>query len=659
MFPEIGHFALIIGFCFSILLSFVLVLTRRLSDVEALGYAQVFARATGFFFLIAFLFLIHSFMVDDFSVRYVAENSNTKLPLPYKIAATWGGHEGSFLLWVLDIALWMVAITFFSKKIEAAFVTRVLSVLGMIITGFSAFMLWTSNPFSRVLTQIPAEGRDLNPMLQDFGLIVHPPMLYMGYVGFSVSFAFAIAALLSGRIDAAWVRWCRPWTLVAWTFLTGGIALGSWWAYYELGWGGWWFWDPVENASFMPWLVGTALLHALIVSEKRALFYNWTILLAIASFALSLLGTFLVRSGVLTSVHSFASDPERGLFILLLLCVVVGGSLFLFGLRAKQMRSAVKFELISKDMLLLVGNILLVVACATVLLGTLYPLLIDALGLGQISVGAPYFNLVFVPLALLSFFLMGIAPLMRWRKNDAPSLKQAIKWNIWIAPLFGCFAPWWIDGQMNIWASLGLGLAAWIFLATCSLVKKVVSTESGLHWHRFTPNLAAMVLAHAGIAITTVGATMVSNYEIEKSVRMGPNTEVEMAGYHFTFLQANWFQGPNYRTQRAEILVEEDQHVVALLKPERRFYEVRTMNMTEAGIDWGLFRDLYVTLGEPINDTDFAVRLNYKPFVRWLWFGALFMMAGGLLSVYAKVNAYRRDKMLASQTKLNSELTYS
>ncbi|WP_219013453.1 heme lyase CcmF/NrfE family subunit, partial [Shewanella algae] len=503
---------------------------------------------------------------------------------------------------------------------------------------------------------IPAEGRDLNPMLQDVGLIFHPPMLYLGYVGFSVSFAFAIAALMSGRLDSAWARWSRPWTLAAWIFLTGGIALGSWWAYYELGWGGWWFWDPVENASFMPWLVGTALVHSLIVTEKRGAFRNWTVLLSIFAFSLSLLGTFIVRSGVLTSVHSFAADPSRGMFILLLLGLAIGGSLTLFAFRASEMSSPARFELKSKETMLLVCNVLLTVAAGTVLLGTLYPLLIDALGMGKISVGPPYFNAVFVPIVLVLFGFMGIGPIIRWKKSKQGELKRQLLLPAIISAVLGVIAPFIAGGEFNIWVALGIGAAVWIVLATLRAGYNVIKAKDGsVSLARMGRSELGMIIAHLGIAVSVVGATMVSNYSIEKSVRMGPGVSHELAGYTFKYLETRNVVGPNYTAQQGQVEILKDGEKIALLQPDRRQYNVRTMDMTEAGIDWGLFRDLYVTMGDPVSRTEFAVRLNYKPFVRWLWFGGIFMMVGGFFAASDKryrAKARAEEAAAAKKAKL-------
>ncbi|WP_251766922.1 heme lyase CcmF/NrfE family subunit [Shewanella indica] len=652
MIPELGHFSLIIGMAFAVLLMTVPLIGVARKDQYLVRYAWPLSYGMFFFIFLSVIALGYSFAIDDFSVAYVAHHSNSQLPIFFKIAAVWGGHEGSLLFWVFSLSVWTAAVAFFSKGLEEVFTARVLAVLAMITIGFTLFMLLTSSPFER-LFPIPAEGRDLNPMLQDVGLIFHPPMLYLGYVGFSVSFAFAIAALMSGRLDSAWARWSRPWTLAAWIFLTGGIALGSWWAYYELGWGGWWFWDPVENASFMPWLVGTALVHSLIVTEKRGAFRNWTVLLSIFAFSLSLLGTFIVRSGVLTSVHSFAADPGRGMFILLLLGLAIGGSLTLFAFRASEMSSPARFDLKSKETMLLVCNVLLTVAAGTVLLGTLYPLLIDALGMGKISVGPPYFNAVFVPIVLVLFGFMGIGPIIRWKKSKQGELKRQLLVPAIISAVLGVIAPFIAGGEFNIWVALGIGAAVWIVLATLRAGYNVIKAKDGsVSLARMGRSELGMIIAHLGIAVSVVGATMVSNYSIEKSVRMGPGTSHELAGYTFNYLETRNVVGPNYTAQQGQVEVLKDSEKIALLQPDRRQYNVRTMDMTEAGIDWGLFRDLYVTMGDPISRTEFAVRLNYKPFVRWLWFGSIFMMVGGFFAASDKrYRAKARAEEAASAKK--------
>ncbi|MGI2261671.1 heme lyase CcmF/NrfE family subunit [Shewanella sp. GXUN23E] len=637
MIPELGHFSLIIGLAFAFLLASVPLIGVARKDQYLVRYAWPLSYGMAFFILLSVVTLAYSFATDDFSVAYVAHHSNSQLPIFFKIAAVWGGHEGSLLFWVFSLSAWAAAVAMFSKGLEEIFTARVLSILAMIVIGFTLFMLITSSPFERLLP-VPAEGRDLNPMLQDVGLIFHPPMLYLGYVGFAVSFAFAIAALMSGRLDSAWARWSRPWTLAAWVFLTGGISLGSWWAYYELGWGGWWFWDPVENASFMPWLVGTALLHSVIVTEKRGAFRNWTVLLSIFAFSLSLLGTFIVRSGVLTSVHSFAADPSRGMFILLLLGLAIGGSLTLFALRASEMTSPARFELNSKETMLLVCNVLLTVACGTVLLGTLYPLLIDALNMGKISVGPPYFNAVFVPIALVLFVFMGLGPVSRWKKSKPGEVSRQALVPAIISLVVGLAMPFVIDGQFNMWVVAGMGTATWVTLMTVRAGYNMVKpkADAQLSLARISRSQAGMILAHLGIAMSVVGATMVSNYSLEKSVRMGPGISHELAGYTFKYTETKIVQGPNYVAKQGQVEVYDDGEFLTLLKPDRRQYNVRTMDMTEAGIDWGLTRDLYVTMGDPVSATEFAVRLNYKPYVRWIWIGSIFMMIGGIFSASDK-----------------------
>ncbi|WP_028117136.1 heme lyase CcmF/NrfE family subunit [Ferrimonas senticii] len=650
MIPELGHYSLIIGLAFAVLLSVVPLVGVARKDAYLVSFSRPLAYGVFGFMALAVVCLGYAFATDDFSVMNVASNSNSQLPIYFKIAALWGSHEGSLLFWVFSIAVWVGAIATFSKGLEDTFTARVLAVLGMVIVGFSLFMILTSNPFERLLPNAPMEGRDLNPMLQDVGLIFHPPLLYLGYVGFSVSFAFAIAALLSGRLDSAWARWSRPWTLTAWACLTAGNALGSWWAYYELGWGGWWFWDPVENASFMPWLVGTALVHSLIVTEKRGTFRNWTILLSIFAFSLSLLGTFLVRSGVLTSVHSFASDPSRGMFILILLGLAVGGSLTLFALRATELKSPARFELLSKESMLLVCNVLLVVATGAVLLGTLYPLLGDALGLGQISVGPPYFNTVFNPIVLVMFVFMGIGPFIRWKKSKEGELKKLLPSAI-IALVVAVVLPYVLGGKTNGWVICGIFTAVWII---CTLIQDLWRVtrdgNGGSTTRKLTRSYMGMQIAHLGVAMSIIGGTVVSNYEMEQSVRMGPGITGELAGYTFTYERTQAVQGPNFTAQQGVIRVEKEGEYVTTLYPDRRKYNVRTMDMTESGIDWGFTRDLYVTMGDPLNATQYAVRLNYKPMVRWIWIGGVFMIIGGLISAADKRTSGRKaSKSKASE----------
>jgi len=554
------------------------------------------------------------------------------LPWYYKFSAVWGAHEGSLLLWAFILAGWTFAVAIFSRQLPEDMLARVLGVMGLISIGFLLFLIVTSNPFERLLPQVPMDGRDLNPLLQDFGLIVHPPMLYMGYVGFSVAFAFAIAALLGGRLDAAWARWSRPWTLVAWAFLGLGIALGSWWAYYELGWGGWWFWDPVENASFMPWLVGTALIHSLAVTEKRGVFKSWTVLLAIAAFSLSLLGTFLVRSGVLTSVHAFATDPERGVFILVFLLMVVGGSLTLFALRAPVVKSQVGFGLWSRETLLLVNNLLLVVATAMILLGTLYPLLLDALSGAKLSVGPPYFNAMFVPLMAALMLTLGVGIMVRWK--DTP-----VKW------LLGMLTPVLITsvvlgglgsllfGDFN-WAVLAVSLlAAWVVIASVRDLLDKTRHKGLLKGARsLAPSYWGMHLAHLGLAVCAIGVVLTSHQSSERDLRLAPGESLSLGGYEFVFEGAVHHEGPNFTSDKATIRVFDGDKQIATLHPEKRLYTVQQMPMTEAGIDAGFTRDLYVALGEPLGDGAWAVRVHIKPFVRWIWLGALMMGLGGALA---------------------------
>jgi len=586
------------------------------------------------FTIISYLMLTVSFVSDDFSVLYVAQNSNSHLPVQYKFAAVFGGHEGSLLLWVLMLTTWASALALSSRNIDEAFVGRVLAILGMIVVGFMLFTLLTSNPFERLLPNVPLEGRDLNPLLQDIGLIVHPPMLYLGWSGFSVAFAFAIAALLCGRMDAAWARWTRPWTLAAWSFLSIGIVLGSWWAYYELGWGGWWFWDPVENASFMPWIIGTALIHALSVTEQRGAFRNWTVLLAITAFSLSLLGTFLVRSGVINSVHSFASDPSRGMFILLLLGIAVIGSLTLFAFRASALSGTSKFELYSKETFILAGNIALVVATATVLLGTLYPLLVDALNMGKISVGPPYYNAVFNPIVALMVVMMGIAPVIRWKKNKAGTFRSELGLVALASIVFGLAFPLLYGGEFIGWVAVGMGLAFWLIVATLKNAKtNITLPQGGFDIKRPTLSYWGMVVSHMGIAVAVIGATMVSHYETQLDIRMDVNSTVELSGYEFAFEGMKDVEGPNFSAKQGQFRVFEDGKEIAFLRPERRIYRVQTMGMTEAGIDSTMSRDLFVALGDPLDNGAWAVRVYVKPYINLLWLAGALVAFGGFMCI--------------------------
>ena len=640
MIPELGHFALIVALFVALVQGLLPLIGAHQQRPQWIALARPAAMAQGLLMAVAFACLTTAFVQNDFSVLYVAQHSNTMLPLEYRVAAVWGGHEGSLLLWVVMLVMWTLAVALFSKQLPAPMVARVLGVLGLVTAGFLLFILLTSNPFDRLLPAAE-EGRDLNPLLQDPGLIFHPPMLYMGYVGFSVAYAFAISALLSGQLDAAWARWSRPWTTTAWVFLTLGIALGSWWAYYELGWGGWWFWDPVENASFMPWLVGTALVHSLAVTEKRGSFKNWTVMLAISAFSLSLLGTFLVRSGVLTSVHAFATDPRRGIFILIFLVAVIGSSLALFAWRAPKVGLGGRFSLISRESLLLTNNVLLVVACATVLLGTLYPLLIDALGGGKLSVGPPYFDSVFAPLMFPALFLVGIAPFARWKQANARELAHTLRWAFLASALAGLIAPLFL-GEWKPLVALSLLLAVWIVLSSLlNIVERVQSTRGEQSFlsaaSRQPRSFFGMHLAHIGVAVFVVGVAMVNGYQAEKDVKMEIGDTVSVGSYTFKFNGVRSQKGPNYLALVGDIDLIKDGKSVRKLFPEKRNYFTSSMPMTEAAIDSGFLRDVYVSLGEPIDrakpEAAWAVRVYYKPFVDWIWGGCLLMALGGLLAV--------------------------
>lgn len=632
MVPELGHLSLILALCMALVMSFFPLVGAWRGDRQWMSLAR--PAAWGQFAFLAFSFgcLTWAFLHDDFSVAYVASNSNSALPWFYKFSAVWGAHEGSLLLWALILGGWTFAVSIFSRQLPEVMLARVLAVMGMISTGFMLFLIITSNPFSRLLPQVPSDGNDLNPLLQDPGLIFHPPMLYMGYVGFSVAFAFAIAALIGGRLDAAWARWSRPWTLVAWTFLGVGIVLGSWWAYYELGWGGWWFWDPVENASFMPWLVGTALIHSLAVTEKRGVFKSWTVLLAIAAFSLSLLGTFLVRSGVLTSVHAFASDPERGVFILAFLLVVVGGSLTLFALRAPVVKSQVGFALWSRETLLLLNNLILVVTASMILLGTLYPLVLDALTGAKLSVGPPYFNALFMPLMAILMLVLAIGVLVRWKDTPTRWLRGMLT-PVLIGTLVLGMAGSFLYGELH-WEVLAVFLlAAWVVLAGVRDFfdkvrhKGVIAGAAGLNRSYW-----GMQLAHFGIAICAIGIVLTSQFSAQRDLRMEPGESVELAGYQFRFEGTHHFEGPNFTSDKGTVRVTRDGSEVAVLHPEKRLYRVQSSMMTEAGIDSGLTRDLYVALGEPLENNAWAVRVHIKPFVRFIWLGGLMMALGGVLA---------------------------
>ena len=632
MIPEIGTFALILSLLLALVQAVLPLAGAQRGRLAWMAVARPAAWGQFSFTLIAYGCLVHAFLSNDFTVINVASNSYSELPAFYRITATWGSHEGSLLFWSLILAGWTVAVAAFSRALPLEMVARVLGVLGLISVGFLSLLLLTSSPFLRQFPG-PAEGSDLNPLLQDWGMIIHPPMLYMGYVGFAVAFAFAVAALLSGRLDAAWARWSRPWTTVAWAFLTFGVALGSWWAYRELGWGGWWFWDPVENASFMPWLAGTALMHSLAVAEKRGAFKAWTVLLALLTFSLSLLGTFLVRSGVLSSVHAFAVDPGRGAYILGFMVVVVGGSLALFAWRSPRMIAGGAFTWFSRESLLLANNVVLMASVAAVLLGTLYPLFIDALGLGKLSVGPPYFNAVFVPLITPALFLMGVGPLLRWKGDSLPDIAVRLKWALGVALATGLLLPLTLDGYQP-WAALGLALSIWIALTVLIAFRERVKSLRQLA--SLPRAFWGMHLAHLGLAVGVAGITMVVNYEQELDVRMNVGDQAQMAGYTLTFMGVEQVEGPNFRATRGSVVVKEDGDKQFTLRPEKRIYNASGSVMTEAAVRPSAFSDLYVSLGEPLNPelTTWAVRLYYKPFVNWLWLGALLMVVGGFLAAF-------------------------
>ena len=651
MIPELGHFALILALAMAFAQSVLPLVGAQTGNAAWMSLARPSARGQFLFIAIAYACLTYAFINNDFSVLLAAQHSNSTLPLIYRITAVWGNHEGSILLWSLILAGWTLAVSIFSKQLDDRMLARVLGVMGLISCGFILFTLLTSNPFIRLLPAA-ADGRDLNPLLQDPGMIIHPPMLYMGYVGFVVAFAFAIAALLSGRLDAAWARWSRPWTTVAWCFLTFGIALGSFWAYYELGWGGWWFWDPVENASFMPWLVGTALMHSLSVTEKRGGFKMWTALLAILTFSLSLLGTFIVRSGVLSSVHAFATDPARGIFILGFLAVVIGGSLLLFAFRAPKVAAGGSFEMVSRESMLLANNVLLVVAAAAVLLGTIYPLVLDAMGMGKLSVGPPYFVAVFVPLMAPALFLMGVGPMTRWRKAEVMDLGKRLRWAFGVSLASALIAPF-VLGHWTPMVGFGLLLAVWI--ASTAVVNLVTRVRE--HPASATAALAAqpgsyygMLLAHFGVSVFIVGVTMVSGFSTESDVRMEVGDTTAAGQYQVRMDGVKRVVGPNYVSSRASLSITENGKPVGVLTPERRVYNVSRSPMTEVAIDRGITRDVYVALGEPVSATAWSVRVHHKPFVNLIWIGCVLMALGGVLA--ASDRRYRIKRKAAAHAEV-------
>ena len=649
MIAEAGHLAIAIALAFSVLLAVYPLWGAAKGNGGMMSLARPFAYGQFFFTAIAIALLVAGFVTNDFSIAYVAANSNSQLPVVYRVTAVWGSHEGSFLLWMLMQAGWIAAVAIFSRSMPLPMIARVLAILGLISIGFYLFMITVSNPFDRSLPLIPVDGRDLNPLLQDPGMIIHPPLLYMGYVGFSVAFAFAIAALLSGKLDAAWARWSRPWTLAAWIFLTLGIAIGSWWAYYELGWGGWWFWDPVENASFMPWLVGTALLHSLAVTEKRGSFKSWTVLLAISAFSLSLLGTFLVRSGVLVSVHAFASDPTRGLFILVLLGLVVGGSLILYGLRAGKMQSYSRYELLSREVMLLGNNVLLMAAMVVVFLGTMLPLVHKEIGLGTISIGEPFFNELYSWLVIPFALMLGLGPLMRWRRQAMKPLLKPLALALSIAIVLAYALPKIWAGELPAMVVIALFLAFWVALATLTEVQQTVKQRkqglsgltkiSGSHW--------GMVLGHLGFAVTLIGISLVSHYEQERDIAIAPGQSANVMDYQVVFERLEHREGPNYDADEGLFTVYQDGEQITQLTSEKRFYRVQRTSMTEVGLDASLLRDIYIAMGEPLDDETWAIRFYIKPFVRWIWLGAIIMAIGGAMALADKRYRKRSKKEAA------------
>ena len=637
MIPELGHFALVIALTLALAQAAFGLTGAFTGRATLVATARPIATGQFLFVLGAFAALATCFVTSDFTVANVAQNSNSKLPAAYRFAATWGSHEGSLLLWTLMLGGWTFAVTLFSRHLPERMVSRVLGVLGLVSVGFLLFLLLTSNPFERLLP--PAEeGRDLNPLLQDPGMVIHPPMLYMGYVGFSVAFAFALAALMEGRLDAAWARWSRPWTTAAWCFLTIGIMLGSWWAYNELGWGGWWFWDPVENASFMPWLAGTALIHSLAVTEKRGTFRSWTVLLAIVAFSLSLVGTFLVRSGVLTSVHAFATDPRRGIFILAFLLIVVGGSLALFAWRAPKVGLGGGFAAVSRESMLLANNVLLSVALAAVMLGTLYPLFLDALNLGKISVGPPYFDAVFYPLMAPAIFLMALGPIASWKQAALPDLWTRLKWALGVALVAAIVVPLAM-GRFSLLVMLGLWLAFWVLAASAvqllQRIRRAPQATLGAKVRAQPLSWYGMTLAHVGVAVFIVGVTLVKGYESERDVRMAIGQSVTLGGYDFKFIGTKSLPGPNYTAVQGqfELRREGRPELLRTMQPEKRTYLASGQTMTEAEIDSGFLGDLYVSMGEPVGDGAWGVRIYRKPFVDWIWGGCLLMAFGGFLAI--------------------------
>ena len=647
MIAELGNYALALSLAIAVLLSIFPLWGAEKGNVQFMALARPMTYGLFLILSVSFGALFYVFAINDFSVQYVVNNSNTTLPIYYRLSAVWGSHEGSLLLWIWLLSLWSAAVALFSKRLPQEAVARVLGIMGIISIGFLLFVLFTSNPFTRTFPDFPVDGKELNPLLQDIGLIFHPPLLYMGYVGFSVAFAFSIASLMTGKLDTAWARWSRPWTMAAWVFLTLGIVLGSWWAYYELGWGGWWFWDPVENASFMPWLAGTALLHSLAVTEKRGSFKAWTVLLAILAFSLCLLGTFLVRSGILVSVHAFASDPTRGLYVLAYLIVVIGGSLTLYAYKGSQIRSRDNAERYSRESLLLLNNILLMTALCVVLLGTLLPLVHKQLGLGSISIGAPFFDQMFLIIMTPFALLLGIGPLVKWRRDQFSAIRTPVIASVIIMLIAGFALPYLLQDKLTVSAVLGTMMTVIIVLLSLYEMHQR-ATYRDTFWRGITKLSRShwgMILAHLGVAMTVWGIAFSQNYSIERDVRMNVGDTVQIAGYDFTFKGISDANGPNYVGGKAQIDISRDGKHETTLYAEKRLYTVSKMPMTEAAIDWGFSRDLYAALGEKLDNNAWALRLYYKPFIRWIWLGGLFMALGGVLCMFDR--RYRFSQILA------------
>ncbi|MFA9488575.1 MULTISPECIES: heme lyase CcmF/NrfE family subunit [unclassified Mannheimia] len=638
MIAELGNYALALALAISVLLAILPIWGAEKQNSTLIALARPMTWAMFLALTVSFGSLFYLFAVNDFTVQYVVNNSNSRLPLEYRLSAVWGAHEGSLLLWVWLLSLWSVGVAAFTRKMPEEAVARVLGLMGLISIGFLVFVIFTSNPFDRTFPNFPVDGKELNPMLQDVGLIFHPPLLYMGYVGFSVAFAFAIASLMTGRLDTAWARWSRPWTMAAWVFLTLGIVLGSWWAYYELGWGGWWFWDPVENASLMPWIAGTALIHSLAVTEKRGTFKAWTVLLAILAFSLCLVGTFLVRSGILVSVHAFASDPTRGLYILAYLVIVVGGSLLLYAFKGSQIKSLDNYERYSRETMLLINNILLMAFLSVVFLGTLLPLVHKQIGLGTISIGAPFFDQMFLILMVPFSFVLGIGPLVKWRRDQVSAIRKPVIIATILMALLGFGLPYLFRNTITVTVVLGTMMS--VFIVLLSLYEL---HQRATHRHSFLNGIFklsrshwGMVLAHLGVAMTVFGIAFSQNFSIERDVRMNVGDKAEILDYQFEFKGIKITDGANYQGGTAELEITRNGKYEATLNAEKRFYNVSRMGMTEAAIDWGFTRDLYAALGEKLEDDSWAVRLYYKPFIRWIWIGGLFMALGGLLCMLDK-----------------------